>query len=201
MSSKILFGILGLVLGVCAIACQRDDGAYEAANQSDCLPALKMVDQNGKLLELASLKGKFVLVDFLYTSCPGACLMLTQKMSTIAQSLGPILGRDITLLSVDIDPEHDGPAQLEHYVHRQDAQFPGWRFVTGQPATIDLVLRNFQLRRQREADGSVAHVEGIFLLGPDGKERREYDGKIVRAGIIEREIRQSLALARQSASP
>jgi protein SCO1 len=199
MFSKVLFGIFGLMLGVCAIACQREYGAYDAANQSDCLPALKLVDQNGKLLELASLKGKFVLVDFLYTSCPGACLMLTQKMSMIAQSLGPALGRDITLLSVDIDPEHDGPTQLKHYMRRQDAQFPGWRFVTGQPATIDLVLRNFQLRRQREADGSVAHVEGLFLLGPDGKERREYDGKIVRAGIIEREIQRSLA--RQSASP
>ena len=197
MFSKVLISILSLVLGFCAIACQRNDGAYDAANQSDCLPALKLLDQNGKPLALASLKGRFVLVDFFYTSCPGACLMLTQKMSTIAQSLGPVLGRDVTLLSVDIDREHDGPAQLEHYVHRQDAQFAGWLFVTGQPATIELVLRNFQLRRKREADGSVAHVEGIFLLGPDGKERREYDGKIVRASIIEREIQHSLELPRQ----
>jgi protein SCO1 len=197
MFSKALISIFSLVLGVCAVACQRNDGAYDAANESDCLPALKLLDQNGKPLALASLKGRFVLVDFIYTSCPGACLMLTQKMCIIAQSLGPVLGRDITLLSVDIDPEHDGPAQLEHYVHRQDAQFAGWLFVTGGPATIELVLRNFQLRRKREADGSVAHVEGIFLLGPDGKERREYDGKIVRASTIEREIQHSLELARQ----
>ena len=72
-------------------ACRSNSGAYEAFNQVDCLPAITLIDQNGRDVTLSSLKGKPIVVDFIYTSCPGPCLLLTQKMA-------------FTMVSITVDP-------------------------------------------------------------------------------------------------
>ena len=64
----------------------------------------------------------------------------------------------------------------------------GWLFLTGAPGAIDATLKNFKLVRQREDDGSVDHVIGVFLLGPDGRELREYNGEIMKADTITADI-------------
>ena len=68
-------------------ACRSNTGAYEAFNQADCLPAITLIDQNGRHVTLSSLKGNPVVADFIYTSCPGPCLLLTQKMARLAAGL------------------------------------------------------------------------------------------------------------------
>ena len=68
-------------------ACRSNNGAYEAFNQADCLPAITLIDQKGREVSLSSLKGKPVVVDFIYTRCPGPCLLLTQKMARVAARL------------------------------------------------------------------------------------------------------------------
>ena len=54
-------------------------------------------------------------------------------------------------------------------------------------------LKNFKLIRQREEDGSVDHIIGVFLLGPNGHELREYNGEILKPASIEADINQALA--------
>src|ERR1700683_4755763 len=63
-------------------------GSYSSAEKRDCLPDLTLTDQNGRKVSLASLKGKPVLFDFIYTTCPGPCLVLTARMKAIADHLG-----------------------------------------------------------------------------------------------------------------
>ena len=166
---------------------------YDAVNKSDCLPAITLTDQHNKPVVLSSLKGKAVLVDFIYTSCPGPCLTETQKMAKVADSLSRELGSKVVLLSVTVDPEHDGPQQLLEYTKKQDVERPGWYFLTASPKTIEQVLSNFQLIRQREPDGTVDHITGIFLVGPDGRELREYNGEILKADSVTADINKALA--------
>ncbi|MGA2412034.1 MAG: SCO family protein, partial [Candidatus Binataceae bacterium] len=104
-------------------------GAYSSSDATDCLPNITLHDQADKPVALSSFKGKPVLIDFIYTSCPGPCLVLTARMRKIARDLGPQVGSDITLISVTVDPEHDGPKQLAYYAKQQGAVFPGWYFL------------------------------------------------------------------------
>jgi hypothetical protein len=93
--------------------------------------------------------------------------MLTQKMARVAERLGSQLGERVTLVSLSINPEHDGPQQLADYTKRQDAERKGWLFLTGTPANVDKVMAAaFRMVRERDEDGSVAHVMGIFSSGP-----------------------------------
>lgn len=178
--------VVPLILG--AAGCSRSGGdragAYDAHGRSDCLPAITLTDQNGTKVSLASLKGKPVLVDFVYTSCSGPCPMLTAKFAATARRLGSELGRQVTMVTITLDPEHDTPQALKEYARQQGADRPGWLFLTGTPGQIEQVLAAFNLRRERESDGSVTHELVTFLLGPDGRERRQYDGLRVKSDTL-----------------
>jgi protein SCO1/2 len=169
-------------------------GAYRADSAADCLPAITLTDQYGKPVSLAALKGKPVLVDFIYTSCPGPCEVITNRMAQVADQLGPELGSQIRLVSITVDPEHDGPSQLLYFAKHQNADRSGWLFLTGTPTQIDAVLANFNLVRRREPDGTVDHIIEFFLVGPNGREQLVFDPNDVRpqviAGDLERAARQ-----------
>src|SRR5262249_51770565 len=51
-------------------------------------PQFTLTSQVGKPFALADLRGKAVVVAFIYTGCPDICPMLTQKMVEIQDELG-----------------------------------------------------------------------------------------------------------------
>ena len=170
-------GLLSLATMLILFACGNREakGDYPAANGNNCLPEVSLIDQHGAPVSLASLRGKPVLIDFIYTSCSSTCPMLTAKMAAIAHALGPALGANVRIVSITLDPEHDRPAELAKYANSHDANENGWIFLTGPPAQIDQVLALFKIRRTRESDGSITHSVAAFLLGPDGHQVRQYN--------------------------
>ena len=173
-----------------AAGCHRDS-ATSAAGES-VLTDTRLVDQNGDTLSLASLKGKPLLVDFIYTSCPGPCLMETAKLANVALRLGKDLGSKVTIVSISVDPEHDGPKQLLDYSRQQGADEKGWYFLTGGPAEIDQALAGFRLSREVQPDGSVGHLVDMMLIGSDGRLVREYNAEIVKAQDIVDDVKKTL---------
>lgn len=187
-----VFALITIALMLVLAGCNRDAaGDYPAANGNNCLPEVSLIDQHGSTISLASLKGKPVLIDFIYTSCASTCPLLTAKMVSVARKLGPALGANVTIVSITLDPEHDSPAQLAKYAKTQGADAAGWLFLTGQPAQIDQVLALFRLRRSREDDGSIMHSVSAFLLGPDGHQVRQYNALDVNANSVVADIDRS----------
>jgi protein SCO1 len=166
-----------LVVSGCRLGSSAD-GAYDSAAAAGSLTDTKLVDQNGKTLSLAAFKGKPLVVDFIYTSCPGPCLMETAKLTSVAARLGADLGWKVTIVSITVDPEHDGPAKLREYAQEQGADKKGWYFLTGSAADVDRALAGFKMFREKGPDGSVGHLVDMILVGPDGREMREYDGEM-----------------------
>jgi protein SCO1/2 len=188
--------VSGLAVGLAG--CSRhfagvaEPGSYTAANSSDCLPAITLVDQHGHDVSLASLKGHPVLIDFIYTTCLGPCPLMTARMAVVAKLMGPKLGRQVTFISITIDPEHDQPAELEKYARERGADEAGWLFLTGTPAQIDRVLALYHLKRMRNPDGTVNHAAASFLLGPDGHQVRQYQPLEVKASAVVADIEREL---------
>jgi cytochrome oxidase Cu insertion factor (SCO1/SenC/PrrC family) len=174
----VILALSGCEKNTSTIATTRPDyggGSYAATNTADCLPDTSLVDQYGHKFSLASLRGKPVLIDFIYTGCTTACPLLTAKFAQIAKTLGPRLGKDVTLVSITIDPEHDHPAELLKYARLYQADYRGWLFLGGRPKDIDTLLHAFNLRRERDKDGTIAHVATAFLLDSDGRQARLYN--------------------------
>ena len=168
-------------------------GGFAVTNTADCLPDITLTDQNGHPVSLASLKGKPVLFDFIYTSCPGPCLMLTSRMKQIANRLGPRLGTEARIVSITVDPEHDHPEQLNAYAKAQGADVNGWLFLTGTPSQIDNVLAGFDLIRKHEADGTVDHVLEFFLVDANGHAILQYMGEKAEVDRVASDVEQAAA--------
>ena len=172
---------------------QSANGSFASNNPADCLPAITLTDQHGRRVSLGSLKGRPVLIDFIYANCATACPVLTSRFAQIANRLGSKLGSQITIVSVTLDPEHDHPPQLLEYAKTHDADRNGWLLLTGKPEDIDAVLRIYRIKRERESDGTIAHVATSFLVGADGKQMRTYNAMEVAPNTVVGDIEHALA--------
>src|SRR5712691_12730776 len=77
-------------------------------------PNLPVVTQDGKTLRFYDdvIKGKIVVISFIYTSCPDICPLTTARMAQVEEKLGAVVGRDIFMVSMTVDPENDTPERL-----------------------------------------------------------------------------------------
>jgi len=178
-----------LVILAMSPACNsRPSPPGATVSSADCLPDLKFTDQNAQTVNLASLKGTPVLVDFIYTSCPGPCEIMTQRMAKVADQLGPSFGTKIRFVSVTIDPEHDGPPKLLEYAKAQGVNRTGWLFLTGPPEQVAALMSAFKVQRVREPDGSIDHVLAFFLVRGNGGLQGEYSPNHTRPELIAEDI-------------
>jgi cytochrome oxidase Cu insertion factor (SCO1/SenC/PrrC family) len=105
-------------------------------------PNVVLRTQDNKPVQFFSdlLKGKTVLINFVFTTCTGVCPAMTSNLKKVQDQLGERVGNDITMISVTVDPAVDTPEALKKYALSFGVK-PGWYFVTGPPADVDLVLR------------------------------------------------------------
>jgi protein SCO1/2 len=191
--------LIALAVAVISTGCRQrgedagETGGFSVRSASDCLPDITLLDQHGQRISLSSLKGKPALFDFIYTSCPGECLLLTERMKRIAKRLGPALGSQVRFISITVDPEHDQPQQLLAYADSQGANVAGWLFLTGTPEQIDHVMAEFNLIRKREADGTVDHVPEFFLVDGRGHALLQYVSEKANPDRVASDLQQAAA--------
>jgi protein SCO1/2 len=103
-------------------------------------PNLPVVTQDGKTLNFYEdvLKGKIVVVSFIYTSCPDICPLTTARLTQVEDQLRDLMGRDLFFISMTVDPEHDTPEKLKEF-SKAFGTGPGWLFLTGKPEDIRLI--------------------------------------------------------------
>lgn len=105
------------------------------------------------------LKGKTVLINFMFTTCTAICPAMTANLQKVQQQLGERIGRDIIMISLSVDPTTDTPEVMKKYA----ANFKvgaGWYFLTGQKQNVDAVLRKLG----GFVEDKNAH-SGILLIG------------------------------------
>ena len=139
-------------------------------------PDFALVDLQGRSVTLAGERGRVVLIAFIYTACPGACPLLTQRMSVLQRSLqeaGLLPGR-VRLLSVTVDPERDTPAALAAYAQGFKPHADGWRFLRASPERPQPTLLAYDEWTRRLPSGEVDHPARLHLVDARGRVREIY---------------------------
>ena len=139
-------------------------------------PQFTLTSQDGKPVALADLRGKVVVVAFIYTQCPDICPMLTQKMVEIQDELGADFGPKVAFVSISLDPGHDTPEVLKDYAQFWGAKPDGWAFLTGSPEAVRDVTRRYGVFFAKKEDGSVDHTQLTSLVDAEGQMRVQYLG-------------------------
>lgn len=138
-------------------------------------PDFTLVDTKGRPVQLAQLRGRTVLLSFVFTECGGACPLITQQMKLLQQALlSAGLGPErVMLLSVTVDPEGDTAAVLAEYAQRFDAR-RGWSFLRDAPARLRPVLAAYDEWTRKLPNGSLDHPARIYLIDAAGRVREIY---------------------------
>ena len=139
-------------------------------------PGFALTTQDSKPLALPDLNGKVVAVTFIYASCADTCPLLTAKMAGLQKRLGPDFGRRVLFVSITVDPERDTPQVLKRYAQAHGANLAGWAFLTGTPAEIQQVARQYGIYYKKTPRGEVDHTFLTSLIDPSGTLRVQYLG-------------------------
>ncbi|MET0621930.1 MAG: SCO family protein [Pyrinomonadaceae bacterium] len=146
----------------------------------DEIPDVKLVNQDGRPFNTRGLKGRAVVVTFIYTRCPlpDQCPLLSANFAQLNAALASdaALRKSARLLSVTLDPEYDKPEVLKSYgATYAGGKFDGWDFATGDPAEVRRFAEFFGLVYQAEG-GQVTHSLRTAVVTPDGKLYKIYRG-------------------------
>jgi protein SCO1 len=101
-----------------------------------------LTDQNGKSHRFYSdlLHGNVVLINVVFTNCPSACPMMTERLKLVRKRLGPDFGNGVYFLSLSVDPARDTPEAMKRFAQRHGVDEPGWRFLVADAKVLQAVL-------------------------------------------------------------
>src|SRR5213592_5226991 len=139
------------------------------------VPEFVLVNQDGKNFGSAQLREKIWIADFIYTTCPGPCPMISSRMSELQK---PLEKTEVHLVSFSVDPEKDTPAILRSYAERLQAEPGRWDFLTGPKSAIyKLSHDGFKLAVSdgSDAQGIPVHSTRMVLVDRHGAIRGYYD--------------------------
>jgi protein SCO1/2 len=126
--------VRGFVLALLLSACAKPETLLDLGT----LPSFELVDQRGYTFGNAQLSGKVTIADFIFTSCPDVCPLLTDELVALRKQLPQ--RAPLALVSFSVDPEHDTPERLQAFAKQHGANRPQWWFVTGPLDEIKAVV-------------------------------------------------------------
>lgn len=141
------------------------------------LPDFKLTECRGAEVQLSDLKGKVWLADFVYTTCPSTCPMLSSRLSALQDEA--FKSDAVRFVSISVNPANDTPEVLRPYAEKFHAKEGKWFFLTGDKTKVtELVTGGFLLTLKDSPDGSpdMVHSTKIALVDKAGVIRAYYEG-------------------------
>jgi Uncharacterized protein SCO1/SenC/PrrC, involved in biogenesis of respiratory and photosynthetic systems len=119
---------------------QKEDKSQEQSKRL-AIPDVEVLNQDGEKRKFYTdmVKGKIVVVNFIYTSCKAMCPLSGDNFARLQTLLGTRLGKDVYLLSITTDPETDSPQKLKTWSERFKPK-AGWDFITGDMEAMQTLL-------------------------------------------------------------
>jgi protein SCO1/2 len=153
-------------------------------------PDFTLRDQRDRAVHLSALRGKVVLLTFLYTHCPDVCPLTAANLNTALRRLGGERSQ-VAVLAVSVDPKGDTPASIRSFI-RHHRLLPEFRYLTGRRTTLEGVWRKYNVAVVRRGPGDVDHTLYTLLVDRDGTARVLFDVKATPAALVH-DVRELLA--------
>ena len=142
------------------------------------MPDFALTDEQGRATGADTFRGRVLVANFIFTSCPTVCPVLTRHMAGLQDRLADL--PDAHLLSFSVDPKNDTPEVLAAYA-RDFGQAPGrWTFLTGELGAVEeAVIEGFKVHMDGYDDPEatafdIVHGEHFVLVDRQGMIRGYY---------------------------
>ena len=139
------------------------------------VPSFELTNQDAQPFGSQQLSGKIWIADFIFTSCPGPCPIISTRMSELQK---PLAKSGVHLVSFSVDPEKDTPEVLRVYADKLRKEPLRWDFLTGPIAAITSLSRDgFKLgiSEGEQPESGPLHSTRFVLVDRHGTVRGYYD--------------------------
>ncbi len=136
----------------------------------------RFTDRAGRKVSAADLRGKPLVVSFIYTGCFQVCPATTQFLRTAVQHAKEALGPGtFRVVSIGFNQPFDSPAALAAFARQQGIDVAEWEFLAPRTEDVAPLLEQFGLTVQPTAAG-FDHVIQASIVDADGVIYRQVYG-------------------------
>jgi protein SCO1/2 len=160
---------VALVLAAGGVACgELTGGAGTAAIPARAprpFPSAVFTSHRGESVRVDEVaRERVVVLAFSYLRCTGSCPKTVSNLREVERLLGDRAGRDVAILTVSLDPEHDTPDALARHA-RELGTGPGLTFLTGAPADVDALRRHLGLYDRYDPGAPRTSHAALLVVG------------------------------------
>jgi protein SCO1/2 len=142
----------------------------------------RLRDQDGDLVRMTDLRGKPVVLTFLYSTCRDTCPIMAQ---TVRGALDQ-LGHDVPAVAVSVDPGNDTTSSAREFLVKQKVT-GRMEFLLGSRTQLEPVWGAYGISPQR---GSLDHSAWVVLLDKQGRQRIGFPADQATADDIAHDLRR-----------
>ncbi len=179
------FAALGAVALLSAPAVARpafDQAAALAASQAAIghrIGNYRLRDAAGGQVWLSSLRGKPLVVSFVYTGCFQICPTATRALDRAVRAARRELGADaFRVATIGFNLPFDTPEAMKDFSRRQGVDDPNWLFLSPEADSLPALVADFGFRYQATAAG-FDHVLQVSIVDSRGRVYRQLYGEAV----------------------
>ncbi|WP_349431847.1 cytochrome c peroxidase [Methylomarinum sp. Ch1-1] len=164
-----------------------------------------VLTSDNQSIQLHELMGdRIVLLSFIYATCSdvSGCPLATAVFHKINRRLQkePRLAKQLRLLTLSFNPEHDTPEAMRHYGAGFANDTVDWRFLTtATERQLQPILDQYQQSIQKiyDADGqftgTFSHILRVYLIDQNKRLRNIYSVSFLHADTLINDIKTLLA--------
>ncbi len=143
----------------------------------EAAPSFTLYNQDGRATQFDHFRGKWVVLNFIFTRCPIAdmCPAATARMHALQLAARKAGVRDFELVSISFDSAFDTPAVLKTYAEGRGIDTSNFSFLTGPENAIRDLLAQFGVIVQ-PGESIFKHSLATLLINPEGKIVHRVDG-------------------------
>jgi protein SCO1 len=152
-----------------------------------------LLDRDGRPVRLASLRGRPLLVSFIYTGCFQVCPTTTRALDEAVRALESRLGqRQFNVVSIGFNQPADSPQAMRAFAAQQRIARPNWDFLSAPAAVVAPLTRDFGFLYAPTPAG-FDHVLQVTLLDAGGRIVRQVYGDQPAVDVLGEDLKQLIA--------
>ncbi len=124
---------------------------------------------DGRPLRLAQLRGRPVLVSFVYTACSQVCPTTTRFLANAVTEADRMLGPGrYAVVTIGFNYPYDTPAAMAAFARSQGIDRRDWHFLSPEAGVVEGVTRDLGFSYAASA-GGFDHLTQVTLLDAEGR--------------------------------
>ena len=191
---KIFTALLSILIFICG--CESNPpviggfggNKYQLVNQN-----------NGHFIFPDFVKGRIVVMNYIFTNCPDICPLSTNNMRLIQERLNREKIQNVRFVSLSFDPLNDTPEVLSKFARARDLDLSNWDFLTGDKNITDSLIKQVGVIAV-PGDSLITsagkkiyyfiHTDRISLIDTEGRIRKNYKGSAVNIDELTKDIKE-----------